>query len=401
MSLTRRALMAGGGSSFVAPVEAVPLLALYNGTGDGGVTYAIGSATFDGATWTKNAGNPIFEKTTAPAWDEDGVKDPILIYDGTLYHLFFAGYKYNGPDVEFRIGHATATSWADVEAGTFTRDPSPVVGGPASVNGSLDDDDAQAPFIYYSATPIDGHSWWMWYVGNGSNFLLAHSDDGEAWTGDGAVDAVGPVVYHGGTFYMLAANFGLNLWTFTTPTGTMTADGGNPQLEARSAGGAVSNVLTANASAGATSLTVGAGTLDDLEVGEPLWIVDANTGPEVNEAASVASTTIGLASPLLFGYTTADGATIRPLAYTLIDVRSLIRRADGTWEAFGTCIRPGDGLTFSGSELWEGTLRYTAPAITGPWSYDNVTGLVFPLGQPGDAWDSVSAENPSVIVAPE
>lgn len=396
MTLARRLLIAGSGASgFPSPVAT--RIALYNGTGDNGSTYGIGAADFDGMTWTEYASNPVLTKGTG--WESNGVKDPRLVWDGSQFVAFYAGYNATPT---FKLGRATAPS----HHGPWTKDASnPVLSVGSS--GAFDESSVAAPVVYFGA-PVGGHQWWMWYAGTSggtSAVGVAHSDDGITWTKDGAISGLagygpGAVYFDGSTIYLYTNhNFRVYLFTASSPTGTYTLSAGSPLILPRSTAGNVSSVLSANASAGASSVSVVAGALANLQVGEPVIIVDINSGPEVLRVASVGSTSIGFTTNLVSSYQTADGATIRSLGYTFMDCRSVIPAAAGGFEMFGTPFRALDGLTFSGPNVWEGSLRHTSAALDGPWATDWATGLIFPLVNDA-SWSGTSAENPSVLITP-
>jgi hypothetical protein len=399
MAILARRLPVGGAASFPVPPSALRE-ALYNGTGDNGVTYAIGAATFDGDAWTESGSNPVLTKGSGGAWDESGVKDPRVVHTGSGYVMFFAGYDSS---TKFQIGRATASALT----GPWTKYGSnPVI--PTGSGGSDDEADCVAPVILYTGSAIAGHVWWMFYTGidsgGATSTMLAHSDDGITWTKDGAIAelagyAPGAVVYDGGTVYLFVhQNLRVHLWSASAPDDTFSEVAADI-IEPRSEVGNVSPNLGANASAGTSSVTIVSGQGANLEVGEPVIIVDSNTEAEVRHVTSVASTSVGVTPALGHSYAPGDGAVLRSLGYTIRDCRSVLPAYEGGWEMFGTPFRALDGLSTPLPTVWEGTIRYTAPALEGPWTQDWATGLLFPLVNDG-SWSGTAAENPSVIVTP-
>ena len=128
-------------------------------------------------------------------------------------------------------------------------------------------------------------------------------------------------------------------------------------------------------------------------------IGDTSSDTDIRSIASIDSGThITLDANVSATYSTADGATIRPFAYNSVFFRTVKAAVLGGYEAFITPFQPVEDLSVGGTKLREGSMRCTAPALTGPWSYDYITGLMFPIQDGG--WDNLSAENPSVIGPP-
>ncbi len=135
------------------------------------INMAIGRATFDGTTWSKDA-NPVLEKGTADAWDGYGIGTPWVIrHSATDYEMWYTGAKtvpgilrdfllgtndlettiINGTNVA--IGHATSTngiSWA--------RDANPVLSKGAG--DVWDKYGVGAPSVIKM-----GDTYKMWYTG--------------------------------------------------------------------------------------------------------------------------------------------------------------------------------------------------------------------------------------------
>ena len=116
----------------------------------GGIGYAISP---DGSTWTRYAGNPVIADAPAPAWDYSAY-GPSVIFDGTLYHLFYSGGNLVGTTSE--TGHAVSSDsihWA--KYGRVIQQ------GP---DGTFDRYSAD-----YAAVVAVGDTFKMWYSGLDAN----------------------------------------------------------------------------------------------------------------------------------------------------------------------------------------------------------------------------------------
>jgi len=104
--------------------------------------------------WTKYTGNPVLTRGANGDWDDVAVGSPTIIYDGTLYHMW-----YNGNDgSNTNIGYARSTDKIN-----WDKHPTPVLEhGP---NGSWDDLNLLHPTVYF-----DGTTYHMWYTGNNGSY---------------------------------------------------------------------------------------------------------------------------------------------------------------------------------------------------------------------------------------
>ncbi len=86
--------------------EGIPNLSLSEGL-------QIGHATsLDGIIWTKDTANPVLKLGPDGEWDDQWVSQPDVVYNGNEYHMWYTGY--NGFMSQIRIGHATSldgTTW--------------------------------------------------------------------------------------------------------------------------------------------------------------------------------------------------------------------------------------------------------------------------------------------------
>ncbi len=68
--------------------------------------HEIGMATSsDGVTWTKYSGNPVLKISTS-GWDNNYLKDPFVIYNGNYYQMWYAAMDTG---LDRRIGYATSS----------------------------------------------------------------------------------------------------------------------------------------------------------------------------------------------------------------------------------------------------------------------------------------------------
>jgi hypothetical protein len=413
--LARRLILPIGGGSFTSPART--LYCLFNGqNGDG--EYKIFAATYDGSTdtWTEYVSNPVLVKGSGGAWDDDHVKDPNLIWDGSQYVLFFAGYD----GTKYQVGVATASA----HTGTWTKDGgNPVIA--VGSGGSFDDAGVNFPTVLYE--PADtGKEWKVWYAGNdgsvqtiGYAYASAHDGpytkvgqvltvgSGGTWEDEGVLPMA--IVKDGPTYYLFYGGrqgagapsdppqWQGGLVTFTDPEGTYTKDAGNPTLLARFNDSGTSVVPTADVTAGAT--TVALSDTSTFNIGEPIAIADGDTTAHIGYIASIDSgTQVTLDAPVV-GNFTGGGKVFRSFAYNSVLHRSVLPAVGGGWETFGTPFQPVDDLTQPAPKLWEGSFRWTGATLDGEWAYDYVAGrgLLFPFSVSAH---SRSAENPSVIRAP-
>lgn len=136
------------------------------------VQFFLMATVFYQADWTKYPGNPIVELGPAGSWDSKGVDMGSVLFDGSIYHLWYGGS--NG--ISFRIGHATSQDGL-----TWTKDPqNPVL--TIGLIGSWED-----TFVYLPNVLFNGTTFHMWYDGcDGTYEQIGHatSEDGSTWTKD-------------------------------------------------------------------------------------------------------------------------------------------------------------------------------------------------------------------------
>jgi len=133
----------------------------------------IGHATSaDGIHWTKDVNNPVLQVGTPGEWDDEWVSQPEVIYNGSEYHMWYGGD--NKTIENFQIGHATSP-----DGTTWTKDAeNPVLSRGASR-------DWDYPRVDFPKVIFDGNTYRMWYSGGGYvawDIGCATSEDGSTWT---------------------------------------------------------------------------------------------------------------------------------------------------------------------------------------------------------------------------
>ena len=135
---------------------------------EGAIGHAISS---DGISWEKDADNPVLNAGSSGSWDDVWVWDPSVVFDGSIYHMWY--HAWNGVGEEVQIGHATSPHPDSV----WTKDPNnPVLNWEY---GSWDYPRVQAPCVIYN-----GNIFHIWYsAGPTSEYSVgyAKSVDGSEW----------------------------------------------------------------------------------------------------------------------------------------------------------------------------------------------------------------------------
>jgi predicted GH43/DUF377 family glycosyl hydrolase len=89
----------GVGAPFVVKLGTSDYRLWYQSGGQIGYAFSV-----DGVAWTKHI-TPVLAPEAAPAWDDVWVADPNVLFDGSTYHMWYAGY--NGDAVQ--IGYASSS----------------------------------------------------------------------------------------------------------------------------------------------------------------------------------------------------------------------------------------------------------------------------------------------------
>lgn len=137
----------------------------YNGKNTGGLR-AIGYATStDGISWTKDASNPVLDRTLGE-WDFGGVAYPNIIFEDDSYHFWYTGMG-NGGIGDWEKGYATSTDGIDWTK--YAENP--------VLNAGPELYDYRG--LWASSTLYEDGVYKMWYVGSPSwysNINYATSD---------------------------------------------------------------------------------------------------------------------------------------------------------------------------------------------------------------------------------
>ncbi len=147
----------------------------YTGDATGYADWSIGYATaIDPALWTKHAGNPVLTKGNQGEWDQSSVLLPVVIHSDTLYQMWYTGRPLSGI---WQTGYATSTD--GINWNKHPNNPVLPVGAP----GAWDASGALASSVIFK----DGQ-YQMWYQGDINNDFsgieigFATSPDGINWT---------------------------------------------------------------------------------------------------------------------------------------------------------------------------------------------------------------------------
>lgn len=128
--------------------------------------------------WTKHTDHPVIDVGPAGAWDSGAVSLPHVIFDGSVYKMWFVGQADGtGGDKSTQIGYATST-----DGKTWTKlANNPVL--PVGLSGSWDSKNISAPYVIF-----DNGLYKMWYSGGGDPATsppaigYATSTNGINWT---------------------------------------------------------------------------------------------------------------------------------------------------------------------------------------------------------------------------
>ena len=71
------------------------------------VVFSAGVASAQ-SVWIDDPVNPVLPPGDPGEWDEGGRLPGTVIWDGSLYHMWFGGYSSENPPLEQGIGHATS-----------------------------------------------------------------------------------------------------------------------------------------------------------------------------------------------------------------------------------------------------------------------------------------------------
>jgi hypothetical protein len=151
---------------------------IYDGTiyhmwysGNGGPTWKIGYAnSTDGINWNKYSGNPVLD-VGAGWWEAGGVLEPYVLFDGAIYHMWYSG---DDGTTTRRICYANSTD--RINWNKYSGNPVLDLGSPSEWDDSS---------VYAEKVIFNGSTYQMWYTGRdpSSNRIgYATSPDGLSWT---------------------------------------------------------------------------------------------------------------------------------------------------------------------------------------------------------------------------
>lgn len=198
----------------------------------------------DGINWTPYG--VVLDVGPAGSWDSNSVERPVVLFDGTIYRMWYSGYI----PLQERVGYANSTD--GIHWTKYGGNPV-LVPGPSGAWDSAD--------LGYFTVVSNGTSYIMWYDGysggQGSPLKIgvATSVDGISWTKyqgnpvivpgssdwEGYHVYPGPVLNHDGGYEMWYSgeNYSGNvrIGTATSPDGLVwTKNANNPVLDIGSAG---------------------------------------------------------------------------------------------------------------------------------------------------------------------
>lgn len=127
------------------------------------ISYIGYAESLDGVHWTKYAGNPILSPVIADPrpWDGYSVDTPDVYHDGTLYHMYYRGWKKRSGTSW--IGHATSKDGI-----VWDRDPANPVLLTASMGGIWDNFQIYRARVFPGQSAPDPHKFVvdrMWFTG--------------------------------------------------------------------------------------------------------------------------------------------------------------------------------------------------------------------------------------------
>jgi len=132
----------------------------------------IGYATsVNGIDWVKHPDNPILKIGESGDWDDQYIREPVVLYDGSTWKMWYEGV--NKSTGTHQIGYATSEDGVSWEK----YDGNPVlVSGPS---GSWDQQGVGGPHVI-----LEDGVYYMWYYNQGyiGSIGLATSPDGITWT---------------------------------------------------------------------------------------------------------------------------------------------------------------------------------------------------------------------------
>jgi hypothetical protein len=135
---------------------------------------SVGYAWSDnGSLWTKYADNPLpgLVPGASGEWDDSGMTPSTVLYDGSIYGMWYTAVKYNGSSGTWRLGYASSDDGI-----TWDNEDDPVLVGTEPWEGNN---------VYHPEVVPSGDGFAMWYTalvwGQMVNIGYATSPDGLHW----------------------------------------------------------------------------------------------------------------------------------------------------------------------------------------------------------------------------
>jgi len=132
------------------------------------------ATSLNGIHWIKDSlNNPVLDVGSNGTWDDTWVNSPSVVFDGSMYHMWYAAWNGNAPPDNVRIGHATAIHPDSAWTKDIQHNPVLVFG----TSTCWDYDRVDAPAVVF-----DGTIFHMFYSGG---YMLTWRI-GYAWSLDGS-----------------------------------------------------------------------------------------------------------------------------------------------------------------------------------------------------------------------
>lgn len=161
----------GVGSPAVLIEKNGQLRMYYSASNSAGLNTIGTAVSQDGLQWIKKSDAPVLTPTTG-FFDQAGVSDPAVLYDGKTYWLYYMG---RGNDGVARVGLATS-----VDGIVFQKLSGPVLEGGAE---GFDAAGVSEPYVIFDA---EKSNFYMLYTGLGNDgigrIMMATSKNGTTWT---------------------------------------------------------------------------------------------------------------------------------------------------------------------------------------------------------------------------
>ncbi len=342
----------------------------YDGS-DGSVNRIGLAHSADGFNWTKDATNPVLTAEPSPAWDDQSVMGPDVLWSPNGPVVYYVG----SDGTNLRIGLDTL---APPPGRTMVLDV-----GPA---GSADGRDVFLPSVLRDTNG----SYKMWYTGNSGNhdsILLATSPDGLAWT---KVGVVMDISNGAGAPFVLKIGSTYHMW-FTDITWCCSAIGYLDQIyHATSTDGIHWTAPVFAVGAGP------AGSWNNDTVSDP-WIVRDAAGVYrmfYLGSNDTAVAQIGVA-------TSTDLVTWTPYSGNPVFHFGAPGSWDGQSVASPSVVRNGTSWVMYYGGLSNGTQPEIGRAFSSDgyhWTRDATNPVIRP--EPSPAWDDVSIGSPDLAMLP-